>query len=664
MNDRDKRELLQTVLAQEIARADGGESSDLIANRTMAMKFYLGARMGDEKPDRSDAISMDVADMVNATLALMVPMISTDAVVQFEPEGDEDEQLADAESRAVNRVVIEENNGFIEIQEAVKDALLLRNGAMKVSVRDYQSVDKRPIPAGVEGEARAAWLDQAGQGETRTIKDGVATIVTERRRFVVEAVAIENILYQSGYGGDLQRIRFFAERIEHTRSELRELGFSEAVVEELPANMEWDDPVGQMRSGTWERGDTAETRDQDIIECHECYQLIDLDGDGISERYRVLFAGRSQVLDYEPVELVPYALGSAFLNAHRLTGESLFDHLRATQIVKTKLLRQLLDNVAIVNNGRYAYDPDMTSETDVLSPRAGGGIRSRNPAQSIVPIPIPDVLSGILASLTYEDQRRTERGGAALEMLSADKQLVGETAHGIERQYAAREAMVSMMAKNLSETLIRGIYQLVHQFMRRFSTAPVRVRVAGQFQELDPREWAARERCNVTTGMSPGQRGHLQMILSQNLQLQLAVLQAGGDGVLVDMQSIYRTTQAWLRLASVDNPERFWIDPASPQAQQAAQGKAQVAQAAKAEQKQVLQAQFDLEREKVRSSDRQHGGDLRFKYDELDVKSQLEEAKLTVSGVVDLEKERMRGNANERAAITRGGPAGASGNPD
>jgi hypothetical protein len=659
MTDEEKRERLKRVLESEISRADGGETSDLIANRAMAMRFYNGDPMGDEKPDRSDAISTDVADMVNATLALMVPMISTDAVVQFEPNGEDDELMADAESRAVNAVIIEECGGFIEIQEAVKDALLLRNGCMKVSMREDETVETRDIPPEVEREALAAWVDQAAPNEERSVAKGKATIVTTERRFIVEAVAIERILYQAGYSGDLQRIRFFAEQVDYTRSELRDLGFGAAEVDDLPAFKETNDAVGRARSRTWEPGNTAETRDQDIIECHECYQLIDLDGDGISERYRVLFAGRSQVLDYEQVPLIPYSLGSPFLNAHRITGESLFDHLRATQIVKTKLLRQLLDNVATVNNGRYAYDPDMTSEADVLTPRAGGGIRARNPAQSLVPIPVPDVLSGVLSALAYEDQRRTERGGAALEMLSSDKQLVGETAHGIERQYAAREAMVSMMAKNLSETLIRGIYQLTHEFMRRFASEPVRVRVAGQYQELDPRQWPKRKRCNVTTGLSPGQRGHLQNVLSQNLQLQLAVLQAGGSGVLVDMQSIYRTTQAWLRLASVDNPERFWIDPASPKAQQAAQGQAQQAQAADAKQTQLMQANFELEREKIRSGDRQHQGDLRFKYDELDLKTQLEEAKLTVGGVVDLEKQRMS-NARAGQKSVGGGDTGAA----
>ena len=123
------RERLTGVISQEITQAEGGQSDAIQEAREKALKYYFGKPRGDEIEGRSQVISMDVSDMVNATLAMIVPMLSTDAVVEFEPNGEEDEAQAKSESDVVNALIIEDNDGFIEIQEAVKDALLLKTAA-------------------------------------------------------------------------------------------------------------------------------------------------------------------------------------------------------------------------------------------------------------------------------------------------------------------------------------------------------------------------------------------------------------------------------------------------------------------------------------------------------------------------------------------------------
>lgn len=678
--DKARRERLGAVIDAELGRAEGGEDGELGAARAEALKYYYARPRGDEIKGRSQVISTDVADMVNATLAMIVPMISTDCVVEFEPNGLEDEPAARMESDAVNKVMLEDNRGFIEIQEAVKDALLQRNGCLKVFTEDSENVRRLEVPDGLAREQLAMLLQPQIDGEARELEDGLLTITTPARRFRVEAVPIENISYQAGYSGELQGIRFFAERMDYTRSDLVELGFDRKIVDGLAATGVRDATGARsQRDGTATAADArdAETRDQDVIDCHEVYQLIDLDGDGISERYRALVADRSTVLEYEPADVLPYALGSPFLNPHRITGESLFDHIKSSQDVKTALGRQLIDNVTVINNGRYAYDPDQVNEQDVLRPRAGGGIRARNPSMALVPIVIPDVTSGILAALQYEDKRRTERGGASLEMLSSDMQLAGETAHGVERQYASREALASMMATNLGETLIRGAYALMHQAMRLYSIGPLMVRRSGEYVEVDPRRWPERTRLNVTTGMTPGARGHMEQALGLHQQMQNLAVQAGGLGVLVDPGSIFRTAVERLRMAGVPNPERHAVDPDSPQARAAAQAKQQEGAQAAAQAQQLQQAMLQIEGGKVEVSRQGHQLDrqtdieeLRFKYDQLRAelaqkKRELEarEAAEATRAVVDLDKARRSESAQtmRRAGDGQAGQGSAEG---
>jgi hypothetical protein len=653
-SEADKLLFLGQLTERELSQADG-QGDEIEANRKQARAYYAGAPRGDEIANRSGVISTDVADMTNAVLAMLVPMLSTDAVVEFEPEGEDDELQAKAESDVVNRVIIEDSRGWVEIQEAIKDGLLMRNSCMKVRVETYDETRTFNIEDASEDQRRAL-VNGAPEDNQHRIVGDMLVATRQSRRFVVSAVPIENVTYQAGYTGrDLQGIRFFAEALEYTRSDLREMGIAQSVVDGLKP---YGVPLNTTRNKP-QRG-TAQTKDQDIIQCHEVYILCDMNGDGVSERYKCLVANNHTCLSYEPADLVPYALGTPFVNPHSLTGESLFDHTKASQDVKTSLIRQLLDNTAAINNGRYIYNPARTNEDDVLNPKPGGGIRSTDPL-SVVPVPIPDVTSGILMALQYEDKRRTERGGAALELTTGQAQLVGETAFGIDRQYAAREAMVSMMAANFSETLLRGIYLLTHEFLRRYATQPFTVRLKGAFTEVDPREWKPRTRLNVKTGMSPGARGHLQNALAQTMQLQATAMQAGLAGVLASPTTVYRVAIDWLRMAGVANPERLWIDPDSDAAKKAQEASQKAAQEQQQAQMQLVQAQLELERLKIRQQDKEAAGKLAHDYYDTDTRAAIEEAKLAGNAVVQLETTRMTTEAHKASAEKRSTAAKAVG---
>jgi hypothetical protein len=53
-------------------------------------------------------------------------------VVKFEPVGPEDEQAAQQETDYVNHVFMQQNPGFMVLYTFIKDALLQKNGIVKV----------------------------------------------------------------------------------------------------------------------------------------------------------------------------------------------------------------------------------------------------------------------------------------------------------------------------------------------------------------------------------------------------------------------------------------------------------------------------------------------------------------------------------------------------
>ena len=153
-SDADKKHYLGQLVERELSQADG-QGDEIEANRKAALDYYLGRPRGDEVANRSGTISMDVADMINAVLAMLVPMLSTDAVVEFEPLGENDEAQAKAESDVVNTIIVEDNRGWVEIQEAIKDGLLLRNAVMKVTVAEVDETRTFNVEDATEEQLRA-----------------------------------------------------------------------------------------------------------------------------------------------------------------------------------------------------------------------------------------------------------------------------------------------------------------------------------------------------------------------------------------------------------------------------------------------------------------------------------------------------------------------------
>jgi len=141
------------------------------------------------------------------------------------------------------------------------------------------------------------------------------------------------------------------------------------------------------------------------------------------------------------------------------------------------------------------------------------------------------------------------------------------------------------------------------------------------------------------------------------IQLGTQALSNGLGGQIVDLGGIYKAMGDWLKMAGVDNPDQYLIDPSSPQAQEAQQRQAQQQQQMQQMQQQLMQMQVDLDKYK-------HDSELQYKYFDsvldAEVKEgvqlsnvQVEAAKLA-SGAVSGERDRQasseKGNADTRKA--------------
>ena len=128
----DLKALLQAEKSDALASM---QSDKLSAERETAMKYYLGDVSQDlPSPEgRSSAVSSDVSDTIEGMLPpLMDIFTSGDEVVQFMPVGEEDVAAAEQETDYINHVFMQKNPGFLVLYSFIKDALLSKNGIVKI----------------------------------------------------------------------------------------------------------------------------------------------------------------------------------------------------------------------------------------------------------------------------------------------------------------------------------------------------------------------------------------------------------------------------------------------------------------------------------------------------------------------------------------------------
>lgn len=637
--------VLERIIESQINSSTFFESTEVTNNQKNALDSYYGRRRPKTTDGRSEAVSQDTADMLEAVVAQVQPAFDFDEIAKFQPKGGADVDQARIETIVCNNHFRNRNHGYTIIQEAVRNAMLLRNGILRIWAEEEVDVRTRVYkdldPLELEEAAQPTHPDQeieiitAGPHEGTEGVDITVRITTTFRRLSMRSVDPVNFLVVAEHDSiDLQSASMCGERFFLSKSELIQRGVPRPVVKKLPSTAMDTNIASRSR----DRGDTAAflgthgDPTMEMVECFELYTLIDFDGDGIAERRRVLYAGGSSggvVVENVPTTGVPYASGTGFLQPQRWLGLSLYDKLAEIESIKTEVLRQYLDNMAFANNAEVIV-VDGAVEMDDLKARRPGGINRVDDINAVRELVVPDLSAGSIALLEYMDSVRSERGGASLDLQNAQLQIAGETASGIAQQFQSREALSRLITRTLAETLIRQAFLLIHRVLREDFPDRAETQVGSDFAQYEPGRWPFRDELTIVAGMSFAERAErrqaLQSVLDQQEKLQTSGF---GQGILVDLATYHDTLLDWTSAGGVQNARRYWIDPRSERSIQAQKDAQAAAQAQAQQQKQstddLIAAQVGITQDRLAFDVLQDATDKRFKYWDATLDARLKE---------------------------------------
>ena len=132
-HDKITEEELVTRIRGEITNSLGYMGDTVSQQREQAMSYYYGLPFGNEVEGRSQFVDTTVADTIEwIKPSLMRVFASGDEMVKFNPVGPEDVAMAAQATDYVNYVFTRDNPGWEILYSWFTDALLSKNGIVKV----------------------------------------------------------------------------------------------------------------------------------------------------------------------------------------------------------------------------------------------------------------------------------------------------------------------------------------------------------------------------------------------------------------------------------------------------------------------------------------------------------------------------------------------------
>src|SRR3990167_6023117 len=574
----DDLELL-SILESEKRTALGYLGGQLSEDRKKALAYYNAEPFGNEVEGRSQYVSTEVRDTIEWIMpALLKIFTAGDKIVRFEPQGPEDEQAAEQATDYINYIFQRQNNGFVTLYTWFKDALLQKNGFVKIYLDEYSTQKKEKYENLTDDEFTLLVQDPdievlehtAIAGDIGQLHDVTIRIKKDSGRVCIDPVPPEEMLVSKSARYDIKSARYVAQRTKKTLSELREMGFVK--VDDLRDDDEVETSLEKFERNKgvndWQvyEEDASDKAGRGVW-ITEAYVLVDFDGDGIAELRQIMYAG-NRILEYKDgtkanveVDTIPFVHLTPVIMPHRLIGMSVADLVLDIQELKSVYLRQLLDNMYLQNNPRLSVLEGMVNLEDLMVSRPGGIVRRSVISGAIEPVPTPPLPGAAFAFLEYIDTVKEERTGVTKYNTGLDANSLNKTATGINIITQKADARIELIARVFAETGVKEMFFTILELVSKHQNAQQVMRLRNQWVAVDPRQWANKFDLSVSVGIGYGNKETRAQILATAIQMQLEALKMGLP--VVTPKNVYNAMSELMKAGGEKSADAFFTDPES-----------------------------------------------------------------------------------------------------
>jgi hypothetical protein len=638
-------EELITRIRGEITESLGYMGDTISQQREQAMSYYYGLPFGNEVDGRSQYVDSTVQDTIEwIKPSLMRVFASGDEMVKFTPHGPEDVQMADQATDYVNYVFTKDNPGWEILYSWFTDALLSKNGIVKVWWEEYEEEEREEYRNLDEMSLTVILSDEDVEviEHTQTQEEGQPPyhdLVIKRKNYDGR-VKIENVppseFLISRESKSIQDARFVCHRVLKTLSELREMYPDQNLdPEDLRGGDEdmMDFSAERLeryqfdKSATYWEGWGDATYGEDGLRTywlHESYLKTDFDGDGITELRKVCSVG-STILANDAIDSIPFVSITPVKIPHKFFGLSIADLVMDLQLMKSTLMRNLMDNMYNQNFGRYAVLEGQANLDDLLTQRPGGVVRVKSP-NAVTPLATPALEPYSFQMLEYLDGVRESRAGVSRMSQGMNENALTShtTATAVNAVMTAAQSRVELIARNFAETGVKDLMQTIYELLMKNQDRERVVMLRNNWVPVRPDAWRDKYDCTVSVALGSGNKDQQMMHLSQMLSFAGEAMKGGLP--IVNVQNMYNLGAALVKAMGFQNVDDYLTNPATippqpPQPSPEEQMKAMEMQV-KQKELEIKAAEVQVKQQKIQQEYQKDAVDAQLKVAELNLEAQ------------------------------------------
>lgn len=560
---------------------------ELNKHHTEAMKYYEANELDlGEKLGLSKTVIPTLSDAINWAMPLMMEIFAANEETYYiKPRGGEDVGKAEKLNSLIDYQLKVKNDWFLFCHDWIQDAMISRVGFTKYQwYKDIRKLKKKykdltleemsekvnmsgaEVIGHDEREIQKAVVDDLGMEVSPAIKshDIELQFTIEEEYPLVEAISRENI----GVLSDIKNIKdaeFICHKLTYSKGRFIKK-FGKAVLAKVDKFKEDFEKGLNTSDVEYERfknvGGVEFIYDEKnkkyiVYECY--YDNIETGVPWITK----LIGSEVIVSEENEYEYPPFEAISVFRQAHKLIGYSFHDLLKKFQELSTALMRNLLNNIYMNNQGRYLVDASGRVNLDDFKNNnvPGGYIRvnSGGLTDAVQPM-VPPQLQPWAFELYERVERIIEyRSGIPRAYKGVDVGTLNKTFRGQSQQIYQASQIIKMMARLIGEMgfvpLIKDMIRINQKFLQK-KTA---IRLLNEDITILPDDVVGQYDAIINVGIGTNNKDMVVMQMQQLLGIFKMIKEA--QLPVITAQNVYFALGELIKAMGFKNKSDFITDP-------------------------------------------------------------------------------------------------------
>ena len=527
--------LLEIRKAQEVADIESTENAKLY-------KYYRAKTMDNEVKGRSQIVDTTVFETVEWIKPALEDIFSEEnGIPEFEPHGPEDELAAEMMTQLCRYQFWRQSDGANPMRLAMTKGLIFRPGGIIKYCweKDVSSESKRweNVPPDMLATMKLLGDNYDVKKETPR-EDGTYDVEGVERAIEYDGPRFYSVpdgeFLRHPNAKDIKTSPFIAHKTRVTADWLNRQKEKEGW-KNIDKVFEGHDYGGMSSTEISQYQNTMMMQDNLDVSpefsndparreytMYECFVLMDTDGDGLLENRKINVI--NDVILYNEVneyKYPPFVKLCSVDDIDKFSGIPISEMVADIQRLRTFLLRQMVDNMAQMNNGSLVYDPSVVSQADIFNNTPGRAIRVepgvdvRTAITQLVMQPFNPVAFSVLEYATNLAEQRT---GVTKSNKGVGDQY-NETFHGQMAALNQASQRIRMIAKVMTAGLT-DLFRAMVYMNKKFLTENTFVRLENKFLEISPDDLEGR--MDLLLHVILGQSSRQQTLV--NMQTLLATL--------------------------------------------------------------------------------------------------------------------------------------------